>query len=77
DAVYRFAQVVHDSHADVAPVVFTWPSRGSIFDYNDDKESTNYSRDALEELCTRTAANPAVSDVTIMSHSMGTWLTVE
>ncbi|MGO6728979.1 alpha/beta hydrolase [Rhizobium ruizarguesonis] len=77
DAVYRFAQIVHDSHADVAPVVFTWPSRGSIFDYNYDKESTNYSRDSLEELLTRTAANPAVSDVTIMAHSMGTWLTVE
>ncbi|WSG95906.1 alpha/beta hydrolase [Rhizobium johnstonii] len=77
DAVYRFAQIVHDPHADVAPVVFTWPSRGSIFDYNYDKESTNYSRDALEELLTRTAANPAVSDITIMAHSMGTWLTVE
>ncbi|MBB3132618.1 esterase/lipase superfamily enzyme [Rhizobium pisi] len=77
DAVYRFAQIVHDSHADVAPVVFTWPSRASIFDYNYDKESTNYSRDALEELLTRTAANPAVSDVTVMAHSMGTWLTVE
>ncbi|MBX4953172.1 esterase/lipase superfamily enzyme [Rhizobium binae] len=77
DAVYRFAQIVHDSHADVAPVVFTWPSRASIFDYNYDKESTNYSRDALEELLTRTAANPAVADITIMAHSMGTWLTVE
>lgn len=77
DAVYRFAQIVHDSHADVAPVVFTWPSRASIFDYNYDKESTNYSRDALEELLTRTAANPAVGDVTVMAHSMGTWLTVE
>ncbi|OWV79000.1 esterase [Rhizobium sp. R634] len=77
DAVYRFAQIVHDSHADVAPVVFTWPSRASIFDYNYDKESTNYSRDALEELLTRTAANPAVGDITVMAHSMGTWLTVE
>lgn len=77
DSVYRFAQIVHDSHADVAPVVFTWPSRGSIFDYNYDKESTNYSRDALEELLRRTAQNPAVSDITIMAHSMGTWLTVE
>jgi esterase/lipase superfamily enzyme len=47
DAVYRFAQIVHDSGADVAPVLFTWPSRGSIFAYNYDKESTNYSRDAL------------------------------
>jgi esterase/lipase superfamily enzyme len=44
DSVYRFAQIVHDSGADVAPVIFTWPSRASVFDYNYDKESTNYSR---------------------------------
>ena len=41
DAVYRFAQIVHDSKADAAPVIFTWPSRASILDYNYDKESTN------------------------------------
>jgi esterase/lipase superfamily enzyme len=77
DSVYRFAQIVHDSHADVAPVVFTWPSRASIFDYAYDKESANYSRDALEELLRRAATNPSVGDITIMAHSMGTWLAVE
>lgn len=77
EAVYRFAQIVHDSKADVVPVVFTWPSRGSIFDYNYDKESTNYSRDALEDLLTQIARNPSVDEVTVMAHSMGTWLAVE
>jgi esterase/lipase superfamily enzyme len=77
DAVYRFAQIVHDSHADVAPVVFTWPSRASIFDYAYDKESTNYSRDALEEMLHRAASDPRVGDITVMAHSMGTWLAVE
>lgn len=77
DAVYRFAQIVHDSGADVAPVIFTWPSRASIFDYNYDKESTNYSRDALEELLRTVARDPSVSDVTVMAHSMGTWLAME
>jgi len=77
EAVYRFAQIVHDSKADVVPVVFTWPSRGSLFDYNYDKESTNYSRDALEDLLTQIARNPAVGEVTVMAHSMGTWLAVE
>lgn len=77
DAVYRFAQIVHDSHADVIPIVFTWPSRASIFDYNYDKESTNYSRDALEELMRRVANDPDVGDITVMAHSMGTWLAVE
>lgn len=77
DSVYRFAQIVHDSGAKVAPVIFTWPSRASVFDYNYDKESTNYSRDALEELIRKVASDPKVKDVTIMAHSMGTWLTVE
>lgn len=77
DAVYRYAQIVHDSGADVAPIIFTWPSRGSIFGYNYDKESTNYSRDALEELLRRAASDPRVGDITIMAHSMGSWLTVE
>ncbi|MCC2608327.1 alpha/beta hydrolase [Neorhizobium sp. Rsf11] len=77
DAVYRFAQIVHDSKADVAPVLFTWPSRGSIFAYNYDKESTNYSREALEEMLRRLSQEPTVGEVTIMAHSMGSWLTVE
>ncbi|MGN7715122.1 alpha/beta hydrolase [Agrobacterium radiobacter] len=76
-AVYRFTQIVHDSGADVAPLIFTWPSRASVFDYNYDKESTNYSRDALEEVLRQTADNPAVGEITIMAHSMGSWLTVE
>ncbi|MFB2550123.1 alpha/beta hydrolase [Ensifer soli] len=77
DAVYRFAQIVHDSRADVAPVIFTWPSRATIFDYNYDKESTNYSRDALEELLRVAARDPAVGEITVMAHSMGSWLTIE
>ncbi|MGU3574376.1 alpha/beta hydrolase [Brucellaceae bacterium C25G] len=77
DSVYRFAQIVHDSKAKVAPIIFTWPSRASIFDYNYDKDSTTYSRDALEEVIRTAAANPKVKDITIMAHSMGTWLTME
>jgi esterase/lipase superfamily enzyme len=77
DAVYRFAQIVHDSKTDAAPVIFTWPSRASIFDYSYDTESTNYSRDALEELLRAVVAKPEVGEVTVMAHSMGTWLAVE
>ena len=77
DSIYRFAQIVHDSKADAAPVIFTWPSRASIFDYNYDKESTNYSRDALEEVIRIAVKQPKVKEVVIMAHSMGTWLTME
>lgn len=77
DAVYRFAQIVHDSGAKAVPIVFTWPSRASVFDYVYDKESTNYSRDALEEMLRRAVSQPGIDDITIMAHSMGSWLTVE
>jgi len=77
DAVYRFAQIVHDSGADVVPVLFTWPSRGSILAYGYDRESTNYSRDALERLLKALADDPNVGEISILAHSMGNWVTLE
>lgn len=77
DAVYRFAQIVHDSHSDVVPVLFTWPSRGSLLAYGYDRESTNYSRDALEKLLSSLAADPNVGEISILAHSMGNWVTIE
>ncbi|WP_028747539.1 alpha/beta hydrolase [Rhizobium mesoamericanum] len=77
DAVFRFAQIVHDSGTDAAPILFTWPSRGRVFDYLYDKESANYSRRALEDLILQTTQSPDVSDVTILAHSMGGWLAAE
>lgn len=76
-AAYRLAQIAHDSNAEAAPVLFTWPSRGHVLDYVYDKESATYSRDALEYLLTRAAANPNVSDIIVMAHSMGNWVMIE
>jgi esterase/lipase superfamily enzyme len=77
DAVYRFAQIVHDSGADVVPVLFTWPSRGSLFAYGYDRESANYSRNALEDMLQALARDPAVGEVSVLAHSMGNWLALE
>lgn len=77
DAVYRFAQIVHDSDADVVPVLFTWPSRGSLFAYGYDRESATYSRNALENLLQNLARDPAVGEVSLLAHSMGNWVALE
>ena len=77
DAVYRFAQIVHDSKAEGIPVLFTWPSRGEVTAYGYDRESANFSRDALEQLLDTLAANPQVTEVNILAHSMGNWVTLE
>lgn len=77
DSVFRLAQIVHDSGMQATPILFTWPSRASLFGYEYDKESTNYSRTALEQSLRVLAADPAVKDITILAHSMGTWLAME
>jgi esterase/lipase superfamily enzyme len=59
------------------PAMFTWPSRGSVWAYGYDRESTNYSRDALEELLQVLAKDPDVGEVAILAHSMGNWLALE
>ncbi|WP_424363262.1 alpha/beta hydrolase [Methylocystis parvus] len=76
-ALMSLAQIAHDSGAEAAPVLFSWPSRGSLFEYSYDRESANASRDALEKLLARLAANPAVGEITVLAHSMGAWLTME
>ena len=63
--------------APVVPVLFTWPSRGKLFDYVYDKESATYSRDALETLLQKMVKNPNVREISILAHSMGNFVTVE
>ena len=77
DSVYRFAQIVHDAHTDAAPVLFTWPSGARLLDYNYDRESTIFSRDALERAFGIIARQKKVGEISILAHSMGTWLTME
>jgi esterase/lipase superfamily enzyme len=79
DAVYRFAQIVHDSKVPAIPVLFTWPSRGEVRlrAYTYDRESANYSRDALEGLLNMLAGYPIITEVNLLAHSMGNWVALE
>jgi esterase/lipase superfamily enzyme len=77
DAVFRFAQIVHDSGAEFVPVLFTWPSKGKLVAYGYDHESASYSRDALEDGLRFLAKDPEVGEITVLAHSMGNWVTLE
>jgi esterase/lipase superfamily enzyme len=79
DAVYRLAQIVHDSRVPALPILFTWPSRGQtkLLAYTYDRESANYSRDALEDLLDSLNRNPNVSEINVLAHSMGNWVALE
>jgi esterase/lipase superfamily enzyme len=77
EAVYRFAQIVHDARVNVAPVLFTWPSGGSVTDYVYDRDSAMYSRDALEAVLQALVKDQWVDSISILAHSMGNYLAVE
>lgn len=77
EAVFRLAQIVHDSGAPAVPALFTWASRGKLFAYGYDRESSTYARDALERMLTHLAQDRTVGEVTVLAHSMGNWVTME
>jgi len=79
DAVYRYAQIVHDSGALAIPVLFSWPSRGelSVHAYRADRERIGESREALIQLIGALAENPNIREITILAHSMGCSLALE
>ena len=79
EAVYRLAQIVHDSKVPAIPVLFSWPSRGEVrlVAYAYDRESANYSHTALEQLLDTLSANPNVNEITALAHSMGCVVALE
>ena len=79
EAVFRFAQIVHDSRSPASPVLFSWPSHGivGLREYQDDGENVNEARVALMQLLDTIAANANVREVTVVCHSMGCSPTLE
>lgn len=77
DAAFRFAQIVTDSGFKGVPVLFTWPSRAQIFAYPYDRDSADFSRDALETGLKAISRDLGANRFDILAHSMGTLLTVE
>jgi esterase/lipase superfamily enzyme len=76
DAVYRLAQIVHDSGYPGTPVLFSWASGDRTTDYVYDKESASAARDQLEATL-RMLQRSGARRIDIVAHSMGTWVTME
>jgi esterase/lipase superfamily enzyme len=77
EAVYRFAQIVHDSGFTGSAVLFAWPSRGNTALYLADRDASTYSRDYFETTLRDIAGIKGVREINVLAHSMGNWLTVE
>jgi esterase/lipase superfamily enzyme len=76
-AVFRFAQLAHDTDAAAAPVLFSWPSRGRLLDYKRDSDNASYSRSDLGALLETALALPEIREITILAHSLGSWVAME
>jgi esterase/lipase superfamily enzyme len=77
ESLYRMAQLVADGNSEVSPILFAWPSEGTLTGYGADKEAVTYSRDALTRVLAMAAEMRNVGDIGLIGHSMGAWLSVE
>lgn len=75
-AVLRIAQFVEDSGYTGVPVLFSWASRGKVFDYVYDLNSALHARNNLIKTAQLLSQTRAES-FDIIAHSMGNLLTVE
>lgn len=77
EAVYWFAQIVHDSGYRGTAILFSWPSLGKAPMYIADREASTYSRDYLDQALQEISRLSEVHEINILAHSMGNWLAVE
>jgi len=78
ESLFRMAQMTADANIDGgASVLFAWPSEGQLSGYISDKDAVTYSRDQLAALLSMLAKMKTRSEVTVIGHSMGGWLTTE
>ncbi len=76
DAVLRSAQLSYDVKLPNVPVVFSWASRGDIFDYAYDNNSAMVARAALGRFLILLERSDA-EKINVVAHSLGNMLFAE
>lgn len=71
DAAMRTAQLAYDLGFDGAPILYSWPSRGSIFRYSADRENAEFSAQHLATFLDSVTAISGAKRVHVIAHSMG------
>ena len=71
DAALRTAQLTYDLGFDGAPVLYSWPSRGSLFRYSADQEAAEFTAARLATFLDSLVAITGTRRVHVIAHSMG------
>jgi esterase/lipase superfamily enzyme len=77
ESLFQLAEVVADGELREVPLLFSWPSEGSLTGYVADKDAATYARDDLVELLGHLKSRRSNENITLFGHSMGAWLVVE
>ncbi|HEU5041034.1 MAG TPA: alpha/beta fold hydrolase, partial [Gemmatimonadales bacterium] len=71
DAALRTAQLTYDLGFDGAPILYSWPSRGSLFHYASDREAAEWSAAHLRGFLDSIVAITGARKLHVIAHSMG------
>jgi esterase/lipase superfamily enzyme/predicted nucleic acid-binding Zn-ribbon protein len=71
DAAFRTAQIVHDLDFHGAPVFFSWPSQGRLFDYQTDENNVGEAVDDLRHFLQALNDWSGAKRIHLIAHSMG------
>jgi esterase/lipase superfamily enzyme len=70
-AVHRAAEIFYFLGLDHTPIVFSWPSRNSIWSYTDDSQNVHSALPNLEKFLKHIAAASKARRVHLLEHSLG------
>ena len=73
DALRRTAQMAFDLGFDGAPILYSWPSRGSPLPlgYTADSQTVEWSRQILREFISELLVKSSAQNIYLIAHSMG------
>ena len=76
DAAYRTAQLAYDLNFEGVPIMYSWPSHDSLFQYDGDREQSKISAPRLQYFLERVARESGAQRIHLVAHSMGNELLV-
>ncbi|MBI5040231.1 MAG: alpha/beta fold hydrolase [Gammaproteobacteria bacterium] len=71
DATRRTAQMAYDLGFEGAPVLYSWPSQGTLAGYTIDESNAEWTQRNLEDFLLDFAERSGADDIHLISHSMG------
>ena len=71
EAAKRTAQIAFDLAFDGAPIMYSWPSRGTVKAYTVDESNIQWTKPHLQQFLTEVAESSGAATIHLIAHSMG------